>query len=329
MVHLTPRWPGQHRYARNVHFQSLLRGRAPPTAARQRQAPGKGIPPSKHQGLPASGPSSKLSPDPNCDLWEAPSRLLSPCVQQGCWQDTQKVPTATPPSAWGLPPAAPARPHGHRSRGGDPTWPRSRVTLTSLYSSPRDSGGLCHQRSVPSMALLTGCALLLLAAVQMSQYWPWGGADAVRWRGWGAGTLPLGHPPAPHPRPADPLLPFPARSASTECLLRPGLGGSALGRDSRTPTGERGERGRRRAPSLGGKRGRLSGGVSEAYAASGGGLQTGGEPRRAWGQGEAGSPGPKGQWNRSPGRKRAGRGGGGTSPDRRPGSIRVGWGPGG
>lgn len=56
----------------------------------------------------------------------------------------------------------------------NPTWPRSSVTLTSLYSRPRDRGGLCHQRSVPSIALLTGCALLLLAAVQMSQYWPCG-----------------------------------------------------------------------------------------------------------------------------------------------------------
>lgn len=68
--------------------------------------------------------------------------------------------------------SSPAQPPTHPSR----TWltcPRSRVTLTWLNSSPRDSGGLCHQRSVPSMALVMGCALLLFAEEQMSQYWPW------------------------------------------------------------------------------------------------------------------------------------------------------------
>lgn len=47
------------------------------------------------------------------------------------------------------------------------------MTLTWLNSSPRDRGGLCHQRSVPSMALVMGWALLLSAEEQMSQYWPW------------------------------------------------------------------------------------------------------------------------------------------------------------
>lgn len=52
------------------------------------------------------------------------------------------------------------------------TCPRSKVTLTWLNSSPRERGGLCHQRSVPSMAFVMGCALLLFAEEQMSQYWP-------------------------------------------------------------------------------------------------------------------------------------------------------------
>lgn len=52
------------------------------------------------------------------------------------------------------------------------TCPRSKVTLTWLNSSPRERGGLCHQRSVPSMALVMGWALLLFAEEQMSQYWP-------------------------------------------------------------------------------------------------------------------------------------------------------------
>lgn len=54
-----------------------------------------------------------------------------------------------------------------------PTCPRSRVTFTSLYSVLRDRGGLCHHRSVPSMALVMGCARSLSPWLQMSQYWPW------------------------------------------------------------------------------------------------------------------------------------------------------------
>lgn len=73
------------------------------------------------------------------------------------------------------------------------------MTLTSLYSRPRDSGGLCHQRSVPSMALLTGCALLLFAAVQMSQYWPCGrGGSQTAKKYWDLWTLQSpSHPIAP------------------------------------------------------------------------------------------------------------------------------------
>lgn len=52
------------------------------------------------------------------------------------------------------------------------TCPRSRVTFTSLYSVLRDRGGLCHHRSVPSMALVMGWARSL-SWLQMSQYWPW------------------------------------------------------------------------------------------------------------------------------------------------------------
>lgn len=47
-----------------------------------------------------------------------------------------------------------------RSRYFNLTCPRSRVTFTSLYPGPLDRGGLCHHRSVPSMALVTGRALL-------------------------------------------------------------------------------------------------------------------------------------------------------------------------
>lgn len=97
---------------------------------------------------------------------------------------------------------------GHRGQAAegerDSTWPRSRVTLTSLYSSPRDSGGLCHQRSVPSTALLTGCALLLLAAVQMSQYWPCrGGGGQMDKKGWD--SLPLWSPSHPITLAAPPI----------------------------------------------------------------------------------------------------------------------------
>lgn len=51
-----------------------------------------------------------------------------------------------------------------------PTCPRSRVTLTSLYSVLRDRGGLCHHRSVPSMALVMGWARSLSLLLQTSQY---------------------------------------------------------------------------------------------------------------------------------------------------------------
>ena len=46
------------------------------------------------------------------------------------------------------------------------TCPRSKVTLTSLYFKPIERAGLCHQRSVPSTALVTGWALLGSAALQ-------------------------------------------------------------------------------------------------------------------------------------------------------------------
>lgn len=39
------------------------------------------------------------------------------------------------------------------------TWPKSMVRFTSLYFMPRDSGGLCHQLPVPSIAYSAGCAL--------------------------------------------------------------------------------------------------------------------------------------------------------------------------
>jgi len=37
------------------------------------------------------------------------------------------------------------------------TCPRSIVRLTSVYFDPLERGGLCHQRSVPSMAFCGGC----------------------------------------------------------------------------------------------------------------------------------------------------------------------------
>lgn len=128
---------------------------------------------------------------------------------------------------------SPARSRGSSGRRGeDPTWPRSSVTLTSLYSSPRDSGGLCHQRSVPSMALLTGCALLLFAAVQMSQYWPWGG------------RMVQGHPPtttrastAP-PRPPLPRL-LSKHASRAHYILD--SGDTARGKDGHRPRGGKGE----------------------------------------------------------------------------------------
>lgn len=36
------------------------------------------------------------------------------------------------------------------------TWPKSMVRLTSLYFIPRESGGLCHQFDVPSIAYSAG-----------------------------------------------------------------------------------------------------------------------------------------------------------------------------
>lgn len=146
------------------------------------------------------------------------------------------------------------------------------MTLTSLYSSPRDSGGLCHQRSVPSMALLTGCALLLLAAEQMSQYWPCGGGRGQAAPG--AGAPPLRSPSRPpHPQPADPHLPSPCSLGKHVLSAYCALGsGARLPGETVTPlTEETGERGRR-APSLGGKIpvGLSEEVVSEAYTASGG-----------------------------------------------------------
>lgn len=52
------------------------------------------------------------------------------------------------------------------------TCPRSSVTFTSLYSVLRERGGLCHHRSVPSIALVMGWARLLSAVSHVSQYWP-------------------------------------------------------------------------------------------------------------------------------------------------------------
>lgn len=46
------------------------------------------------------------------------------------------------------------------------------MTFTWLYSTLRDRGGLCHHLSVPSIALVIGCARLLSAALHVSQYWP-------------------------------------------------------------------------------------------------------------------------------------------------------------
>lgn len=154
--------------------------------------------------------------------------------------------TATHLSTLGLP----HRPMATAAEAGDPTWPRSRVTLTSLYSSPRDSGGLCHQRSVPSMALLTGCALLLLAAVQMSQYWPCGGGRGqMAERGWHP-ALPVTLPPSTS-RTCRPPPSVPVCSASTySCLLCSGFGGTAPERDSHTLTEETEDWGKRRVCSF-------------------------------------------------------------------------------
>lgn len=46
------------------------------------------------------------------------------------------------------------------------TCPRSNVTLTSSYFKPKEREGLCHQRSVPSIAFSTGWALSGSAALQ-------------------------------------------------------------------------------------------------------------------------------------------------------------------
>lgn len=121
-------------------------------------------------GLPPRSPPLSLPFSLTLSLTRPPPLSLTPSL-------THRPPLSLTPTRCAAPPSSPLHAAGGAPgrRGEDPTWPRSSVTLTSLYSSPRDSGGLCHQRSVPSMALLTGCALLLFAAVQMSQYWPWGG----------------------------------------------------------------------------------------------------------------------------------------------------------
>lgn len=46
------------------------------------------------------------------------------------------------------------------------TCPRSKVRLTSLYWVPEESGGLCHQRSDPSIAWVAGCAFLESSELQ-------------------------------------------------------------------------------------------------------------------------------------------------------------------
>ena len=53
------------------------------------------------------------------------------------------------------------------------TCPRSMVRLTSLYSSPRERGGLCHHRSVPSSACSGGWAWPGTRGSHTSQSWPW------------------------------------------------------------------------------------------------------------------------------------------------------------
>lgn len=56
------------------------------------------------------------------------------------------------------------------------TWnscPKSMVKLTSLYFMPRDSGGLCHQFSVPSVAYSAGWLLSGMLGSQKSQTCPW------------------------------------------------------------------------------------------------------------------------------------------------------------
>ena len=59
-----------------------------------------------------------------------------------------------------------------RHQRGVLTCPRSSVTFTSLYPGPLERGGLCHHRSVPSIAFVTGWALLGLLELQWSQNWP-------------------------------------------------------------------------------------------------------------------------------------------------------------
>lgn len=146
----------------------------------------------------------------------------------------------------------------------DSTWPKSSVTLTSLYSRPRDSGGLCHQRSVPSMALLAGCALLLFAAVQMSQYWPCGGRERRSDGREGLGTLPLPRhlpPPLAPPPIQDPGPPF-THSQGGRVPTASSTRDVARVRDSHTRYGGK-EGGGRGAPTLGGRSTR---GLSEEVA---------------------------------------------------------------
>lgn len=51
------------------------------------------------------------------------------------------------------------------------TCPNSIVRLTSLYFIPLDSGGLCHQVSIPSTANSGGCILSGLVGSHLSQYY--------------------------------------------------------------------------------------------------------------------------------------------------------------
>lgn len=152
-------------------------------------------------GIPTAMPQAPCPPGTASQPQPPPGRHRHASIRAGPDTSTSSAPgrPATRARAGWARPGAPGETgrEGRRRGGGHSTCPRSRVTLTSLYSGPRDSGGLCHQRSVPSMALLAGCALLLLAAEQMSQYWPCG-EGAVRGLG-RAGPLVshTSHPPPP------------------------------------------------------------------------------------------------------------------------------------
>lgn len=173
-----------------------------------RGRPGLGIPTAMPQAPCPPGTASQPQPPPGGHRHAS--------IRAGPDTSTPSAPgrPATRARAGWARPGAPGETgrEGRRRGGGHSTCPRSRVTLTSLYSGPRDSGGLCHQRSVPSMALLAGCALLLLAAEQMSQYWPCG-EGAVRGLGRAGPSSPTPH--APHPRSPDP------RPAVTPSLSKP------------------------------------------------------------------------------------------------------------